>query len=44
LIESNQLDEETKQALTHLYHSLNPAELKRRIDAKLKTTWSHLSA
>lgn len=36
LIESNQVNEETKQALTNLYHSLNPAELKRRIDAKLK--------
>lgn len=36
LIESGEVNEEAKQALTNLYHSLNPAELKRRIDAKLK--------
>lgn len=36
LIESDEVNEETKQALTNLYHSLNPAELKREIDAKLK--------
>lgn len=36
LIESGQIDEQTKQELTNLYCSLNPAELKRRIDIKLK--------
>lgn len=36
LMESDQLSQKTKQELTELYLSLNPAELKRRIDAKLK--------
>lgn len=36
LIESDQIDEQTRKRLTNLYCSLNPAELKRRIDAKLK--------
>lgn len=36
LIKSNQIDEQVKQELTDLYCSLNPAELKRRIDIKLK--------
>jgi hypothetical protein len=36
LMESDQINEETKEQLRSLYLSLNPAELKRRIDAKLK--------
>jgi len=36
LVESNQIDEQTRRRLTNLYCSLNPAELKRRIDVKLK--------
>lgn len=35
LIESNQISEEEKEKLTAIYHSLNPAELKRNIDKKL---------
>lgn len=36
LIESSQINKQVKQELTDLYYSLNPAELKRRIDIKLK--------
>lgn len=36
LIESNQISEEKKKELTMIYQSLNPAELKRIIDKKLK--------
>ncbi len=35
LIESNQISEKEEEALTAIYHSLNPAELKRIIDKKL---------
>jgi len=36
LMESNTLSEEQKIALTELYENLNPAELKRKINEKLK--------
>jgi len=36
LIESEHIREDTKEKLTKLYQSLNPAELKRKIDEKLK--------
>ena len=36
LLESDQISEETKQQLTEIYNNLNPAELKRNIDKKLK--------
>jgi len=36
LIESNQISEEVKAELKGIYLSLNPAELKRKIDTKLK--------
>ena len=36
LIESDQISEERKKELTILYQSLNPAELKRVIDKKLR--------
>ena len=35
LIESEQISEETKKKLKELYQSLNPAELKRKIDEKV---------
>jgi len=35
LIESDQILDEEKEKLTAIYHSLNPAELKRNIDKKL---------
>jgi len=35
LMESDRIPEETKTKLDRLYRSLNPAELKRRIDAKI---------
>jgi len=35
LMESNQISEETKKKLEQIYLSLNPAELKRRIDEKI---------
>ncbi|MBT9169640.1 MAG: hypothetical protein DDT19_03003 [Syntrophomonadaceae bacterium] len=35
-IEADQINDETKEQLRSLYLSLNPAELKRRIDAKPK--------
>jgi hypothetical protein len=35
LIESNQISEENKRKLEATYFSLNPAQLKRTIDAKL---------
>lgn len=36
IMESKEVPEKTKQELKKIYHSLNPAELKRKIDAKLK--------
>jgi len=36
LMESGQISEETKRELRAVYQSLNPAELKRKIDKKLK--------
>jgi len=36
LMESGQISEETKKELRIVYQSLNPAELKRKIDKKLK--------
>lgn len=36
VLASDQVPDEAKQALTETYEQLNPAELKRRIDAKLK--------
>ena len=36
LMESGQISEETKKQLQNIYQSLNPAELKRKIDKKLK--------
>ncbi len=36
LIESGQIPEETKKKLQDLYQSLNPAQLKRKIDEKLE--------
>lgn len=35
LMESDQISEETKKKLKEIYLSLNPAELKRRIDEKI---------
>ena len=35
LIESKQLSEEAEEQLRHTYHPLNPAALKREIDAKI---------
>jgi len=35
LMESERIPEETKEKLTKLYQSLNPAELKRKIDEKI---------
>ena len=35
LIESEHIPQETKEKLTQLYQSLNPAELKRKIDMKI---------
>lgn len=36
LMDSKFVDEKTKQELQNIYVSLNPAELKRNIDAKIK--------
>jgi hypothetical protein len=36
ILASGQVPDEAKKALTKTYNQLNPAELKRRIDAKLK--------
>jgi hypothetical protein len=36
VLDSGQVDKETKQKLTQAYHKLNPAKLKRNIDVKLK--------
>jgi hypothetical protein len=36
ILASDQVPKEAKEALTNTYKELNPAELKRRIDAKLK--------
>jgi hypothetical protein len=36
ILASGQVPDEVKKALTKTYNQLNPAELKRRIDAKLK--------
>ena len=35
IMESERIPEETKERLTKLYQSLNPAELKRKIDEKI---------
>jgi hypothetical protein len=35
-MESNQISKESKDILKIIYESLNPSELKRKIDAKLK--------
>jgi len=35
LMESEHIPEETKEKLKELYQSLNPAELKRKIDEKI---------
>ena len=40
LRESGQLPPEALKKLDELYHSLNPADLKRRIDQKLKTLFT----
>lgn len=40
LIESNQIGKETKQELAEIYESLNPAELKRNIDKKIKNLYA----
>jgi len=34
-MESGQISEETKKQLQNIYQSLNPAELKRKIDEKI---------
>lgn len=39
LMESNALTGEQKEALQKIYESLNPADLKRKIDAKLKNLY-----
>jgi len=39
LIESGQISDENKAMLESLYQSLNPAELKRQIEAKLEKLW-----
>lgn len=39
LIESDQISKKEKEKLTALYHSLNPAELKRTIDKKLNNLY-----
>ncbi|MCR4394625.1 MAG: hypothetical protein NUV31_09680 [Dehalococcoidales bacterium] len=39
LLESGQITEEERLKLEAIYHSLNPAELKRRIEAKLEKLW-----
>lgn len=44
LLASDQVTEATKIALTEVYDSLNPAELKRRIDAKLKLLYQVYAA
>ncbi|MBU4257526.1 transposase [Patescibacteria group bacterium] len=36
IMESDQIDEETKRKLSEIYENLNPAELKREIDKKIK--------
>jgi hypothetical protein len=40
LLESGQISEEAKEELQGIYLSLNPAELKRQIDAKLEKLYS----
>ena len=40
LLESGQISEEAKEELQGIYCSLNPAELKRQIDAKLEKLYS----
>jgi len=40
LMESGQISEEAKEELQGIYLSLNPAELKRQIDAKLKKLYN----
>jgi len=42
LMESNQISEETKRSLKTLYLSLNPAQLKREIEAKLNQLYQSL--
>ena len=39
LMESGQISEQQREELERLYLSLNPAELKRRIDARLDELW-----
>jgi hypothetical protein len=39
LLESGQLSEESQAKLRSVYQSLNPAQLKRAIEAKLETLW-----
>ena len=39
VLASNKVSGEVKQELTHIYNSLNPAELKRIIDIKLKNLY-----
>lgn len=39
IIETKEIDEKTKNKLTAIYNSLNPAELKKKIDRKLKILW-----
>jgi len=39
LLESGQLSEESQAKLRSVYHSLNPAQLKRVIEARLETLW-----
>ena len=39
LMESDQIKQETKDALKKIYDSLNPAELKRKIDMKLNNLY-----
>jgi len=40
LIESGQISEETKRKLEAIYRSLNPAELKRKIDEKTRRLYT----
>ena len=44
VIESKEVSEEAKQALTRIYQSLNPALLKREIDRKLNLLYKAYQA
>jgi len=39
VLERPEVREEEKQRLQELYHSLNPVEIKRRMEANLRKLW-----